>query len=47
MIIKFGSVVFLMPSTAVEKIKNISHIQITHAESGMGALREVVDALIK
>ena len=33
--------------TAVEKVKNISHIQITQAESGMGAFREIVDSLIK
>ena len=32
--------------TAVEKVKKILHIQITHAESGMGAFREVVDSLL-
>ena len=33
--------------TAVEKVKKIPHIQITQAESGMGAFREIVDSLIK
>ena len=32
--------------TAVEKVKMISHIQITQADSGMGAFREVVDSLL-
>lgn len=32
--------------TAVTKIKNISHIQITEADCGNGAFREVVDVLI-
>ena len=31
---------------AVNKIKNISNIQITYSEGGNGAFREVVDALI-
>ena len=33
--------------TAVEKVKKIPHIQITQAESGSGAFREVVDSLFK
>ena len=33
--------------TAVKKVKNIPNIQITEAESGMGAFREVVDVLVK
>lgn len=32
--------------TAVKKIKEIPHIQITEAASGEGAFREVVDALV-
>lgn len=32
--------------TAVKKVKSISHIQITEAEAGSGAFREVVDALV-
>ena len=32
--------------TAVKKVKTISHIQITDTDSGSGAFREVVDALV-
>ena len=30
----------------VEKVKNIPHIQLTQADAGNGAFREIVDTLI-
>ena len=32
---------------AVEKVKNIPHIQITETKSGEGAFREIVDSILK
>lgn len=32
---------------AVDKVKNIPHIQITEAKSGEGAFREIVDSILK
>ena len=31
---------------AIEKVKNIPHIQLTQADAGNGAFREIVDTLI-
>ena len=31
---------------AIEKVKNIPHIQLTQADAGTGAFREIVDTLI-
>ena len=46
----FDSLVYakhaLTVPNAVEKVKNIENIQITHASGGDGAFREIVDCLI-